>query len=297
MTPIRPSFSHAFVILVAGALVSLSTSLYADGLQDASKSLRQGQTKQALEQVDSYLGTNPKDASGRFLRGVILTEMNRSGEAIAIFTKLTEDYPDLPEPYNNLAVIYAQQKQYDKAKSALEAAIRTHPAYATAHENLGDIYARMASQAYDKALQLDSSNKLAQTKLSMIHDLITVSSRNSAASTTPTVVAAVKPIAPRPPPVVVAAAEPPPKPISPPATVTKPVAAPATVTTSVSDDVAHTLAAWAEAWSRKDAKAYLAFYASDFRTPGGVSRTIWAAERTKRVTKPGKISVAIEAAG
>jgi tetratricopeptide (TPR) repeat protein len=99
-----------------------------------------------------------------------------------VFSKLTEDYPELPEPYNNLAVIYAQQKQYDKAKQALEMAIRTHPSYATAHENLGDIYARLASQAYDKALQIDSSNSSAQNKLALIRDLMSTASRRCPAN-------------------------------------------------------------------------------------------------------------------
>ena len=88
-----------------------------------------------------YIRDRPKDAQGRFLKGQILTEMNKPADAIAVFTKLTEDYPELPEPYNNLAVLYAQQKQYDKARTALEMAIRTHPSYAIAYENLGDVYA------------------------------------------------------------------------------------------------------------------------------------------------------------
>jgi Flp pilus assembly protein TadD len=146
--------------------------VHADALQDISKQIKQGQHAQALEQVDKYLAGKPKDAQGRFLKGIILTEMNKPNDAIAVFTKLTEDYPELPEPYNNLAVIYAQQKQFDKAKQALEMAIRTHPSYATAHENLGDIYARLASQAYDKALQIDSSNSSAQNKLALIRDLM-----------------------------------------------------------------------------------------------------------------------------
>ena len=314
MTLSRPSLRNLLVLLATLTCTSLMPAAHADGLQEGSKLLKLGQTKQALEQVDGYLATHPKDASGRFLRGVILTEMNRSGEAIAIFTKLTEDYPDLPEPYNNLAVIYAQQKQYDKAKSALEAAIRTHPSYATAHENLGDIYARMASQAYDKALQLDSSNKTAQTKLSMIRDLMTVSVRGTGTQTTTppnsTVIASAKPLAPEPAPVAAkpAATPAPPAPAAVAATEpTKPVVAkpvepgakPAPepkpeAAAGASDDVAKALAAWAEAWSRKDAKAYLAFYASDFKTPGGEPRAAWAAERTRRVTKPGKINVAIE---
>jgi tetratricopeptide (TPR) repeat protein len=88
-----------------------------------------------------------------------------------VFTALTEDYPELPEPYNNLAVLYASQGNYEKAKSALELAIHTHPSYATAHENLGDIYAQLASRAYDRALQLDKTNTAAQTKLAMVKEL------------------------------------------------------------------------------------------------------------------------------
>jgi tetratricopeptide (TPR) repeat protein len=117
--------------------------------------------------------------AGALSEGLILTEMGRPADAIAVFTKLAEDYPELPEPYNNLAVLYAQQKQYDKARTALEMAIRTHPSYSIAHENLGDVYAKLASQAYDKALQLDSSNAATQSKLSMIRELISTSSRAS----------------------------------------------------------------------------------------------------------------------
>jgi tetratricopeptide (TPR) repeat protein len=98
--------------------------------------------------------------------------MGRPAEAIAVFSKLTEDYPELPEPYNNLAVLYARQKQYDKARTALEMAIRTYPGYATAYENLGDVHANLASQAYDKALQLDPAKKIAQTKLFRLRELI-----------------------------------------------------------------------------------------------------------------------------
>src|SRR5204862_2623498 len=123
------------------------------------------------------------DAQARFLKGLIYTQQGKTAEAIKIFTSLTEDYPDLPEPYNNLAVLYAGQGQYEKARQALEMAIRTHPSYATAHENLGDIYAKMASQAYDKALQLDRSNQAAQGKLNLIKDLFSQTSTATASRT------------------------------------------------------------------------------------------------------------------
>ena len=122
--------------------------------------------------MNKVLAAKPRDPQARFLKGLILTEQGNTQEAIDIFTRLTQDYPELPEPYNNLAVIYASQGQYDKARAALEQSIRTHPSYATAYENLGDVYAKLASQAYDKALQLDSSNTGAQNKLSLVRELV-----------------------------------------------------------------------------------------------------------------------------
>ena len=144
----------------------------ADDLQDASRMLKAGQAQQALERVNRVLASKKNDPQARFLKGVILTEQGNTREAIEIFTKLTQDYPDLPEPYNNLAVIYAGQGQYDKARETLEKSIRTHPSYATAYENLGDVYAKLASQAYGKALQLDATNTGAKNKLSLVRELV-----------------------------------------------------------------------------------------------------------------------------
>src|SRR4051794_35377041 len=170
--------------LVLTVCLGLATSVWGqnDPLQDANQLFRQGQFDRAMERVNSYLSSRPKDARGRFLKGLILTEQNKPNDAIRVFTELSQDYPELPEPYNNLAVLYASQGQYDKARNSLEMAIRTHPSYATAHENLGDIYAKMASQAYDKALQLDRANQAAQTKLNMIKDLFSQSATVTASA-------------------------------------------------------------------------------------------------------------------
>ncbi len=166
-------------LLLASLLIAPCVVAQSDDYQEASRLFRAGQQAQALERVDNFLKGNPKDARARFLKGLILTEQNKPADAIKLFTSLTEDFPELPEPYNNLAVLHASQGQYDKARAALEMAIRTHPSYATAHENLGDIYAKMASQAYDKALQLDKSNAAAQTKLELIKELFSSGARGA----------------------------------------------------------------------------------------------------------------------
>ena len=68
-------------------------------------------------------------------------------------------------------MLYAEKGQYTLAKDILEQAIKTNPSYLTAHINLGDIFTKMASEAYNNALEIDKSNNIAITKLSMITQL------------------------------------------------------------------------------------------------------------------------------
>ena len=163
------------IAAVFAALVGASANAWsapADDLKEAQKLYGAGKVQPAMDKVDAVLKAQPKDPQARFLKGLLLTEQKKTTEAIQVFTGLTEDYPELPEPYNNLAVLYASQGNYDKAKAALELAIHTHPSYATAHENLGDIYAQLASRAYDRALQLDKNNTTARAKLATVKDLV-----------------------------------------------------------------------------------------------------------------------------
>jgi Flp pilus assembly protein TadD/ketosteroid isomerase-like protein len=154
---------------VSGAVAMLlAMPARADEMADVSKLLKAGKVAEALSKTNEFLAKHPADPQMRFMKGVLLTEQNKSEEAIAVFTKLTEDYRDLPEPYNNLAVLYAANGQYDKARVALEKAIRTNPSYMTAYENLGDVYGKMASQAYDKALALGANSAPAKSKLTLL---------------------------------------------------------------------------------------------------------------------------------
>src|SRR5579862_637057 len=278
----------------------------ADDLKEAQKLYQQGKLQPALDKVEGYLKTQPKDPQGRFLKGLVLTEQKRTDDAIKVFSGLTEDFPELPEPYNNLAVLYASQGNYEKAKAALELAIHTHPSYATAHENLGDIYAQLASRAYDRALQLDKTNTTAQVKLAMIKDLFSSQKLAAAAAAMP------KGDAPKSEPTTIAKAEPPkaeapkaepPKPAPPPATVAKvePKSEPAkaspppaaAVSNEAKAQVTAAIKDWARAWSERDVAAYLGHYAPDFEVPGGAKRDAWEKERKERIEKPKSIEVTL----
>ncbi len=295
-----------FIALLFSRFIAAAAIAQSDELQDASQLLKQGQLDRAMERVDGYLKTRPKDARGRFLKGLIFAEQNKPNDAIRIFTELTQEFPELPEPYNNLAVLYASQGQYDKERSALEMAIRTHPSYATAHENLGDIYAKMASQAYDKALTLDKGNAPLQTKLNLIRDLFSSSPRPpkvAAIKSEPSRVAAVTPAPKKPEP----AAKPQPMKPEPvakaPAKAAEPAAKPVPVKEAAKvpakparspEEVVKAVKQWAKAWSDNDVAGYLAHYAPDFKTPKGESRASWESQRKARIAKPRHIQVNID---
>ena len=282
------SLTKQLLVLMGVVLTFASFSVLADELKDISNLSDQGQQAAALERVNTYLAANPKDAQAMFMKGIILVESGKRDDAIKTFTDLTEKYPNLPEPYNNLAVLYADAGQYDKAKKALETAIKTHPSYATAHENLGDIYARMASEAYDKALQLDNGNTRAQSKLSMIKDLfgtgnkITMAAKpndtSKASDTSKVNKTGTLPIRPAD------------KKVDP----VKPADTDKTANDTASDEeknINDAVNNWAKAWSAKDVDKYLASYADTFKTPKGESRKVWEQMRRERVSKPSSISV------
>jgi len=140
----------------------------ADAYDDALKLSRSGQHEQVLTVLDAALAQNTSDPRLRFLKGLTLRQLQRTDDALAVFTTLTQDYPELPEPYNNLAVLHAARGQYDKARTALEMAIKLNPNYALAHENLGDVYAMLAAQSYARALRLDSYNPALASKQSAL---------------------------------------------------------------------------------------------------------------------------------
>jgi ketosteroid isomerase-like protein len=290
-----------YAILASAMLAfGLATPAQAQEAAEIGRLVRTGNLEEAMKKADACLAAKPRDAQCRFLKGLIFTEQGKSQDAITVFTRLTEDFPELPEPYNNLAVLYAGQGNYERARQSLEMAIRTHPSYATAYENLGDVYAKLASQAYDKALSLDGGNATAQSKLSVARQLIgggTGAVRPTAgtvavAATPPKGVAASAPPVASPPPAATPAGAPASaavKPADPPKAAT-----PAAAAGNDEAEVMAAINAWVAAWSKQDVNGYLASYAADFKPWDGLSRKAWAAQRKQRIEAPKSISVSIE---
>ena len=288
-------WSGAIRVLVVAATLS-GVAAYADDYADVNVLVRAGKLAEALTKADQYLTGKPRDPQMRFIKGVIQTEAAKPAEAITTFTQITQDYPELPEPYNNLAVLYAGQGQFDKARAALEMAIRTNPSYATAHENLGDVYAKLASQAYSKALQLDGANTGVQPKLALIRTLFAPDAKGQkpappapVATTKPAPAATPAPVSPAP---TVSATLPAIKsaPAAPPAPPIAPAPSPGAAS-GVEKEIETAVRAWADAWSEKDVAAYLGSYGPTFDTPGNQPRKVWEADRRARIVGKSRISV------
>ena len=191
----RPRHALAALALWVGlgGLATWQPAYAVDDYAPVLQMLRNGRSADALARADQYLATRPRDPQMQFLRAQALANAGRPADAIAAYQQLTQAYPELAEPHNNLAVLYASQNQLEPARAALEAAIRNNPTYATAHENLGDILLRLAVQSWSRARQLEPGLTSVAPKLAAARGLIEATPAARAAT-------AVRPPASAPPP-------------------------------------------------------------------------------------------------
>lgn len=284
----RVDTSSKFKTLGLASIICLTSSIFtlnsfAD-INVARTYMQQGNPDAALLELDGDIAANPADPEARFLKGVALQAMGRTNAAIEMYSGLVHDFPELPEPHNNLAVLFADKKQFDKAENSLRAAIKTNESYSTAYENLGDIYAQRASIAYTDALNRDPVNREAVAlKLSIIDRILLPPSAQQpipvqVANNTP----AQTPVNTQSEPVV----DPPVQQNTPVKTTTQPSAS--------ASEVRSTVMSWANAWSSRDVSNYLSHYAETFRPVGGASRAAWAKYRSERLQKPSFVIVNID---
>jgi tetratricopeptide (TPR) repeat protein len=144
----------------------------ATAYERASQKNKMGEFEPALAECETGLASAPRDLPLRFLRSVLLQKLNRNAEALVAFESLTQEFPEIAEPHNNLAVIQAQMGDLTKAQASLERALRILPGYAVARENLGDVYLKLAQQAYEIAAKSDPKQVIVGKKLKATVDLI-----------------------------------------------------------------------------------------------------------------------------
>lgn len=129
---------------------------------------RFGEAKLAISKA---LESKPRDPQWRFLDGLVLAETGQDRPAIDVFEAIAEEFPELAEPYNNLAVLYLRCNEPQRARQALERAIANRPGYALAYENLGDLHASLALEAYEKGLGARGTSPFLSAKRSHLRSL------------------------------------------------------------------------------------------------------------------------------
>jgi tetratricopeptide (TPR) repeat protein len=157
---------HSFIPFVLSCvLVLLSPSTQADVYSDVNRLVNTQAWAQAQSQAEQHLKSQPTDPQMRLLLSRIQDGQGQTREAMATLQALTQSFPELPEPHNNLAALLARQSRYAEALDALQAAVRARPDYATALENMGDLYTVLAIAAYQRSNQASPSPSVNQKRL------------------------------------------------------------------------------------------------------------------------------------
>lgn len=274
---------QVFILLVVVVWVlGLNAPVLAE-LSKVEELLEAGELDAALAEVDAVLSRNPGDLEVRFLKGMILTGQAREDEAIEIFTALTHDYPALPEPYNNLGVLFTQQGDFDKARAALHAAILINPGYSIAHENLGDLYTKMAIHYYGRALEEDRLNefvRLKQKKLSSLFSAMETGKHKATNKESLTMKTGVESEENQ----ATQESE----------STRDPEHPDPQLDDASKKTILSTVGGWSAAWSAQHADAFLAYYSSDYVPTDGLTWEEWAAQRRNRLQKAGLIKISID---
>ncbi len=217
----------------------------------------------ALEKIKKRLRSSPGEPRLLFYKGVTEAKVNQIDEAINTYNDLINRHPNLPEPYNNLAVIYAERQELDLAKETLEKAIKTNSSYSVAHVNLGDIYTQMATNAYNMAFEIDKDNKIAKNKLKLITELF-----NYRPNTNEKSIAIGKLEKEN---IVI-------------------------ITRSKSTDkknIIKRIETWKTAWENKDLDLYFDSYSENFKYPNQMNQNQWENYRRDRIVNKKNISINI----
>jgi tetratricopeptide (TPR) repeat protein len=148
--PSMPASSRPMLGCLAAWLL-LCLPAAADTVSDVQGLIARGDLTAALQRAEAAARAEPRQAQPRFLRALVLLEMHRDGEAFDAFTQLSQDYPELAEPFNNLAVLHVRAGRIELARQALETSLRNDPTNRTARTNLGEVHLMLAVRAWEQA--------------------------------------------------------------------------------------------------------------------------------------------------
>lgn len=141
------------------------------GYQAAESLATNGNPELALKQLEARLASAPDDAKASYLKGLILMQLGKADEAERWFKMMQANFPDLPQPYNALAVIYTGRGDLLSAENTLQALLAQNPNHRNAQINLANIYIKLARQSYQKALNANPKDTAIAAKLKALEAL------------------------------------------------------------------------------------------------------------------------------
>ncbi len=143
------AFCRGLVLLLAA--LALAPAARADEFGELRALLVRGEAAVALPRLEKASAADPRDVQMRFLLGVALMDLQRDDEALGHFGRMAQDYPELPDPQNNIALLHARAGRLEPARQALETALRNDPTHRAARTNLGQVHLLLAVQAWELA--------------------------------------------------------------------------------------------------------------------------------------------------
>ena len=118
---------------------------------DIEKLVKAKKYPEAIDLINQRLKKTPGNVQLRYVKARMQIEMRQWDAAKKTLIEITQQFPELPEPYNNLAALAANQGNWIEARDYLELALKLRPSYTVAAANLGEVYIRLAAQSYDNA--------------------------------------------------------------------------------------------------------------------------------------------------
>ncbi len=246
---------HRIIVFILFSL-SCSSAFSASSVEDIKLLIDGENYAEAAEIGEQLLIKHPGHARIQFLTAFAYQKTQKNWKAAYHYKKLILQHPELPEPRNNLAMIFIADGDYEKASQLLVDAINTHKSYAIAYQNLNQIYASMASEAYKQAVS-DSADPPKQRP---IIELTALSKLDS-------IGARLAPDAPL---------------------AQKTLVDIANFETLLIEQVIN----WAKAWGNKDIETYAGFYSSEYKTEFETHGD-WVEHRRARITQPEFIKIGI----
>ena len=158
-------------------LLALAQPAQAALADDVGSLLAAGRPAEALQRTEQALLVSPRDAQTRFVHGVVLMELRRDAEALEVFTQVAQEFPELPEPLNNIALLQARAGRLDAARSALESALRNDPGHRAARANLAEVHLMLAVAAWEQLGQAAPLEPRLQRRLEAVRALLTPAGR------------------------------------------------------------------------------------------------------------------------